>query len=154
MKMDDIRLVDLAKADLSSYQKYLSDCVVLTHDNRLYMQRRPENWGRHAGVVNIFGGHVEQGETPAQAVIRELNEETGARINEKELLFIGAVTEGWTNHKDLVHIYFWHDKNNTIKGCYEAESISFVTPEEAMAHPRIMDYARWALQECQKRGLI
>lgn len=152
--MDEIKTVDLIKADLSSYQKQLADCVVLTHDGKLYMQRRPESWGKHAGVVNIFGGHVEQGEMPTQAVIRELNEETGAQIKEKELLFVGAITEGWTNHSEIVHVYFWHDKHKTITGCYEAEPITFDTLKEAVAHPKIMDYAKWALNECEKRGLL
>ncbi|HPQ50563.1 MAG: NUDIX hydrolase [Alphaproteobacteria bacterium] len=152
--MDEIKLVNLAEVDLLSYQKQLADCVVLTADNKLYMQRRPENWGSCSGAVNIFGGHVEQGETPTQAVIRELNEETGGKIKEQDLLFIGAITEGWTKHKEIVYVYFWHDKENTITGCYEAEPITFDSSEEALSHPKIMDYAKWALMECRNRNLI
>lgn len=152
--MDEIKPVDLATASLSAYKKQLADCVVLTQDGKLYMQKRPENWGKHAGVVNIFGGHIESGETPTQAVIRELNEETGARIEENDILFVGAITEGWTHHTEIVHVYFWHDKEGTITGCYEAESIIFDTMEGALSHPKIMDYAKWALIECRNRNLI
>ncbi len=152
--MDEIKPVDITAADMSAYKKHLADCVILTHDHRLYLQRRPENWGKHAGAVNIFGGHVEPGETPLQAVIRELHEETGGLADEKDLVFVGAVTEGWTGHTELVHIYFWHDKNKTITGCYEAEPIHFNSVEEACAQPGIMAYTVWALQECQKRSLL
>jgi 8-oxo-dGTP diphosphatase len=116
------------------------------------MQRR--TWGRWIGNVNTFGGHVEAGETSAQAVIRELNEETGAKINGKDLLFIGALTEGWTDHEEVVHMYFWHDKENTITGCYECEPIIFESFNEAVAHPKLMPYAKWALEECAARSLI
>jgi len=69
-------------------------------------------------------------------------------------LFIGAITEGRTNHTEIVHIHFWHDKENTIIGCYEAEPIAFDTVEECLAHPKIMEYARWALIECRRKGFI
>lgn len=152
--MDEIRQADSLKTDLKSYRKQLADCVVLTHDKKIYLQRRPDTWGKHAGVVNLFGGHVEEGENATQAVIRELNEETGGIIEPKYLVFVGAVTEGWTNHTEIVHVYFWHDTKNTITGCYEAEPISFDTVEEALAHPKLMDYARWALTEYKNRGFL
>lgn len=151
MAMDEIKPVDLAKVNLSAFKQQLADCVLLTQDGKLYMQRRPENWSKHAGVVNLFGGHVESDETPAQAVIRELKEETGADIQERDIVFIGAITEGWTNHTEIVHVYFWHDKEGTLTGCYEAEPIIFDTVEDALAHPKIMEYAKWALVECKKR---
>lgn len=151
---DEIKPVDLAVTPLSAFTKQLSDCVILTHDNKLYLQRRPEGWGKHGGAVNIFGGHVEDGETAEQAVIREMHEETGGIIEPDNLLFIGAVTESWTDHTELVHIHFWHDTANTITGCYEAEAITFDTVDTALAHPKLMAYARWALLECQRRGLL
>ena len=40
----------------------------------------------------------------------------------------------------VVHI--WHDHNNMITGCYEAEAVFYETVAEALAHPQIMDYAR------------
>jgi 8-oxo-dGTP diphosphatase len=152
--MDEIRRVDVSPVDLSAYRKQLADCVILTHDRQLYLQRRPDDWHSSPGCVTIFGGHVEAGETPHQAVVREINEETGGRIKADDLIFIGAVTEAWTNHTEIVHVYFWHDKNHTITGCYEAEPIFFRNVATAIAHSQIMDYARWALEECRERGLI
>ena len=52
-------------------------CVsaVVVDDDRLLMVRRGR--GRAAGDWSIPGGHVEHGETLAEAVVRELFEETG-----------------------------------------------------------------------------
>lgn len=149
-----IRPVDLTKVDPSAFKKHLADCVVLTHDHKILMQQRPLNWGKSAGVLNIFGGHVEDGETVMRGLLRELHEELGAQVDEKDVIFIGAVSEEFTNHTELVHVHFWHDKNNTITGCYEAEAVRYDSIEGTLAHPKIMDYAVWALRECQNQGLL
>jgi 8-oxo-dGTP diphosphatase len=136
------------------HSKKLADCVVLTHDGKLYMQRRPDNWHSFPGVISLFGGHVEPDETPDRAVVRELNEETGARIDSQDLIFIGAVTEDCTAHVEIIHVYFWHDRKNTITGCYEAEPALFNSAQEVLLHPKVMDYAKWALLECRSLGLL
>jgi 8-oxo-dGTP diphosphatase len=87
-------------------------------------------------------------------MIRELNEELGAILKYNDVTFIGSVTEDFTDHKELVHIYFWHDKEKTITGCYEFEAVFFDSLEEAISQPEIMDYAIWAIKKCQEIGLI
>lgn len=151
---DEIRPLTAEQAANSAYAKQFADCVILRADGTLYLQRRPENWRTSPGMVNIFGGHIEEGESPTDAVIREIAEETGGAIIAADLVFIGAVTEAATNHTEAVHIHFWHDRHNTITGCFEAESIGFNSATDALAHPRLMPYARWALLECVKRNLI
>jgi 8-oxo-dGTP pyrophosphatase MutT (NUDIX family) len=62
-------------------------CFLLNGDDVLLIHRRfPPNEGRWNGV----GGHVEPGETPRQAVIREVAEETGYRITDPH--FAGLLT--------------------------------------------------------------
>lgn len=148
-----IRLIDL-KTNQSSFTKHLADCVILTHDYKILMQQRPADGGRFGGCLNIFGGHVEGGEPVMQALIRELNEELDAKVDERNVVFIGAVSEEFTNHTELVHVHFWHDKNNTITGCYEAEAVYYDDVEKALSHPKIMDYAAWALYECRDRSFL
>jgi 8-oxo-dGTP diphosphatase len=151
---DAIKVIDLTQTDPADFDAHLADCVVLTREGRILMQRRPANWGRFAGCLNIFGGHVEKGESVIAALVRELNEELGAEVNPADVVFIGALTEEFTGHREVVHVHFWHDKDGTITGCYEAEAAEYETTAAAMAHPKIMDYARWALEECTRRRLI
>jgi 8-oxo-dGTP diphosphatase len=73
-------------------------------------------------------------------MIRELNEELGAIFKYNDVTFIGSVTEDFTDHKELVHIYFWHDKEKTIRVFYEFEAVFFDSVEEAISQPKIMDY--------------
>ncbi|MCI5060920.1 MAG: NUDIX hydrolase [Alphaproteobacteria bacterium] len=151
--MEKIRVID-ANTPSDKFSANLADCVILTKNNRLLMQQRPDNWKNHAGVLNIFGGHIEKGETIQDGLIRELREELGAVVKPKDVTFIGTITEDWTNHTEAVHIHFWHDKEGTITGCYECEAIEYNSAEEALKHPKIMDYAAWALNQCKTLNLI
>lgn len=98
--------------------------------------------------------YIESGESVLQGLVRELHEELGAVVDPADVIFIGALTENFTDHTELVHVHFWHDKHNTITGCYEAEAVHYDTVAEALAHPKIMDYAHWALLACKTRKLI
>ncbi len=149
-----IRTVDLDKIHQRSFAVNFADCVILTHDNKVLMQQRPLSWRSRPGCLTTFGGHVEGGETVMDGLVRELNEELGAMVKPDDVVFIGAISEDFTNHTELVHVYFWHDKNKTVTGCYEAEAVEYHSVEDALAHLKIMDYARWALLECKSKGLI
>ena len=131
-----------------------ADCIVLTRDGKILMQQRTPDWGSNAGKLTAFGGHIEPGETAMAALIRELKEELGAEVDAAEVVFLGAVTEAETGHSDIVHLHFWHDSTGTITGCYECEAAYYDRVAGALAHPMIMEYARWMLGECRRRGLI
>lgn len=152
---DKIHVVAPNAYDLGLYEQGFSDCIILTHDNRIMLQYRPPFWRTSPEFITAFGGHIEDDETYTQAVIRELNEETGAQIKEQDLVLLGAVTEDITAHKDIVFVHFWHDKDNTVTGCYEAEMRSYKNIEEILAtENKIMDYLLWALDTCRKKKLL
>ncbi len=151
---ENVKVVDLKNTDLKSYKTHVADCVILTHDQKLFLQYRPKHWKTSPDCLNIFGGHVEKDEPIDHALKREIKEETGGLIKDGTFQFIGAITEAWTNHTEVVHIYFWHDRDHTITGCYEAEARTFDTVEDVLNHPKVMDYTIWALQECQRLKLL
>jgi len=45
------------------------------------------------GVWNFFGGHVDPGETPQQALLRELSEEAGIEREGDDLVHFGGVSD-------------------------------------------------------------
>ncbi|HEY1096748.1 MAG TPA: NUDIX domain-containing protein [Alphaproteobacteria bacterium] len=149
-----IQFVDPATVDMHSYRKNIVDCVILTHDRKILMQYRPPDWKKIPDVLVNFGGGVDKGETTMKALVRELNEELGAKVNPDDVIPLGTLTEEWTGHTELVHIHFWHDKDATITGCYEAEDRRYDTIDDVLAEPKLMDYARWTLQHVRKRGLV
>lgn len=46
----------------------------------------------NSGRWNFFGGRVDRGEAPRKALMRELVEETGLRVKEKQLIKLGRVS--------------------------------------------------------------
>lgn len=149
-----LRLVDMRTARMEDFTFHLADGIVLTQDGDILLQYRPPHWRTSPEWVTAFGGHVDAGESILQALTRELHEELGAIVNSADVQFIGAISEDWTDHRELVHVHFWHDKNGTITGCYEAEARRYKTVGDALAYPKVMDYTRWALGECLTRGLL
>ena len=61
------------------------DCVgALIRDDqqRVYVQRRTAERRLLPGIWDIVGGHLEAGETPEQALVREVEEETGWKVRD------------------------------------------------------------------------
>jgi len=48
--------------------------------------------GDQAGLWNLFGGKVDDGEKPLAAVVREFKEEAGLEVKEKFLVYVGKKT--------------------------------------------------------------
>lgn len=150
-----IRRVNSTKIKETTFKRCFVGCIVLAQDNKILLQQRGYDWQSFPGFLSSFGGRIEKNETPMQALVRELHEELGADVKESDIISLGAVTESVTDHRELVYEFFWHDKQGTIKGCYEGEAKYFDSVEEVILdYPKVMDDVCWALRECQKRQLL
>ena len=67
-------------------------CILMSGNppDQVLLGFKKEGFG--AGKYTGFGGKLELGETPAEAAIRELDEETGLRVREEDLELRGHVT--------------------------------------------------------------
>ncbi|HEX2751641.1 MAG TPA: NUDIX hydrolase [Alphaproteobacteria bacterium] len=140
--------------NLADYKQHFADCVVMTQNGALLLQYRPATWRRNPEWYTAFGGHVEAGEDIMTALQRELKEELGADVKVEDVAFLGVVTEAETDHTEAVHVHFWHDKDGTITGCYEAEARTFPHVYAALGMEKTMPYLRWALAVCKARGFL
>ena len=77
------------------------DCVgaLLVRDGRILLGRRREDCDWLAGAWDVFGGHVEAGESGEQAIARELAEELGIVVAGSDLFYVdrleGDAPEPW-----------------------------------------------------------
>ena len=89
-------------------------CMVYDHEGNVLVQERVDpKW---PGVV-FPGGHVESGETFAQAVIREVQEETGLTIRSPRLCGV----KHWHRHgvRNMVLLYKTDEFEGTLRSSEE-----------------------------------
>jgi len=88
------------------------DCVgaLLVRDGRILLGRRREDCDWLAGAWDVFGGHVEAGESGEAAIARELAEELGIAVAARDLFYLdcleGAAPEPWQLR--LYRVANWH----------------------------------------------
>ena len=58
--------------------------ALISSDGKVLMQQRPRNKA-HGGLWEFPGGKLEPGETPEQAIVREIDEELGVSVEATDL---------------------------------------------------------------------
>ena len=110
-------------------------CVMLVDDaGRVLLQERdehapidPDRWG-------LSGGHLEPGEDPETGAYRELEEETGVRLERGTLEPFDVLDVFHPNYGsvDRVHVYVARvDLTDDDIECHEGRQIVFVEPDRA-----------------------
>lgn len=116
----------------------LTASVVLWRGDEILVMKRAT--GFSAGGWFLPGGHLEQGERPAEACVRELREETGIVVTAESLALVAAMTyegDGGTAHSFI----FAADCPPAAEPVIDAEHIYFrwMTPDAYIA--RFLDAA-------------
>ena len=107
--------------------------VILQRENKILLQRR-YNTGYEDGNYSFVSGHVEQGESYINAIIREAKEEAGVELKPEDLRFVHLMhRKGEDSYNERADVFFaaerwdgeiknaephkcddlsWFDKNN------------------------------------------
>jgi len=97
---------------------------------RWLMHRRPAGKA-HAGLWEFPGGKVEKGENPAQALVREIEEELAYRLDSETLLPAGFAQEpasaGSAQIVILLYTSLW---NGSPLSAQEGGKVDWFRPEE------------------------
>jgi mutator protein MutT len=74
----------------------------------VWTQRR-EDTGIYHGLLEFPGGKVESNESPLEAVVREVKEEVGIKVNAEEAQFMGIYTNAISNKVILLNVFLFKD---------------------------------------------
>lgn len=119
----------------------LHDCVgaLLVRDGRVLLGRRAQDRAWLPGAWDVFGGHIEAGETQAAALRRELREELGIRPHAPVRLATleGDSPDPWRLHLYLVTAWQGEPRNRQEHEHCELCWCSLVEAQERLgaAHP-------------------
>lgn len=108
-------------------------CALVDADGRVLICRRPEG-KQLAGLWEFPGGKVEAGETPEDALIRELKEELGIDVNKACLAPFVFASHAYDSFHLLMPLYLCRRWDGFVQALEHSE-IAWVRPETMGDYP-------------------
>lgn len=113
------------------FKKLAAICLIKENGKYLFVKRA--HTGHCDGYYMLPGGHVDEGETIAQACVRELKEELGITVNPKDLIFrLVEPTKTHTHFFFEVLHYEGNIKNNEPQ---KHDDVAFLSLDDEKIHP-------------------
>ena len=111
----------------------VSAVALIDPDDRVLLAQRPEGKSM-AGLWEFPGGKVEQGETPEEALIRELQEELGINTWESCLAPLTFASHRYDDFHLLMPLYICR-KWEGIVTAREGQNLRWVRPDALRDYP-------------------
>ena len=108
-------------------------CALIDADGRLLLARRPEGKSM-AGLWEFPGGKLLDGETPEEALIRELKEELGVDTSSACLAPFAFASHAYERFHLLMPLYVCRRWQGTVQG-REGQALAWVRPEKLADYP-------------------
>ena len=107
--------------------------ALLDVDNRVLLQKRPEGKSL-AGLWEFPGGKVDDGETPEQALVRELHEELGIDTRRSCLAPLTFASHSYETFHLLMPLYVCRSWSGKVHG-KEGQELAWVQPMRLGDYP-------------------
>jgi 8-oxo-dGTP diphosphatase len=105
-----------------------ASAIITNKDNQVLLQHRDNNARNFPNTWALWGGAIEEGETPIGAMIRELHEELNIVVAEDELTFF-KMYENKDNEKER-HIFLLKDLGAFAYNLQEGDDLRFFSQNE------------------------
>ena len=125
-------------------------CWIINEEGKILLQKRSANKKKNPNMWSKTGGHVEAGEKPIDALKREIREEIGINITDKNITLTGIYKSNDPNNKYFSYDYIIKLKNNVEKYNLQIDEVSevkYITINEMIYLKKIGDknytFYRW-----------
>jgi len=108
-------------------------CALIDADNRVLLAERPKG-KTLAGLWEFPGGKIEPGETPEEALIRELHEELEITVNETCLSPMTFASHTYEKFHLLMPLYICRRYEGIAKGA-EGQNLKWVSASNLDHYP-------------------
>lgn len=108
-------------------------CALIDADNRILLAQRPEGKSL-AGLWEFPGGKLEQGETPEQALIRELSEELSIAVKQDCLSPLTFASHTYEKFHLLMPLYICRRYQGIPRGA-EGQNLKWVKAADLDQYP-------------------
>ena len=109
----------------------------------VFLQKRASDAFRNPGGFSIWGGGIENSETPELAMLRESKEELG--FEPKDFSFLGEYSDDYSDSfYYTVQVRLNFEENTTVM---EGDYGKFLSKEEVFNEPRISDNTKKVLSD-------
>jgi 8-oxo-dGTP pyrophosphatase MutT (NUDIX family) len=93
-----------------------AEIILARGDGSVILQVRDDKPGiTNPGLISTFGGHIEDGEEPKEAAVREINEETNLNLTLDDLELFGKYHKTREVHGEGWDVYYFVAKNVSEK---------------------------------------
>lgn len=127
-------------------------CVggLLVREGCVLLGRRSAHRAHFPNVWDVFGGHAERGESPHDAIVRELREEIGVTPTNMSLLDIAQYSGEAESYEYQIYLITAWEGTPENRQPEEHTEIRWVAPEQLqhmlLAHPAYLDLVQRALE--------
>ena len=108
-------------------------CALVDTDGRVLVSQRPPGKA-YEGQWEFPGGKVEPGETPEEALVRELAEELGVSVNPDLLQPLTFASHAYPRFHLLMPLFSCVEWEGQLRGC-EGQALAWVKPGHLADYP-------------------
>lgn len=122
----------------------VSVAILKNELGEVLLQKKTSDWEWMPNSWICFGGHIDEGESPKECIVRELNEELGVELSPKELFF--QETEIAKDVVTEMHVFESLISLSQITKITEGSGLAFFSKEE-LSNLKIFHDTKRALEK-------